>query len=102
MPGLRLRWRIAPPHITGCCCEWFSQDCACVCRHRHRTVSDMQDAAMLDLASHEDSLPGRQRTGSPQKPVRASRRQFRVQGRIADDGCSLNLRLRITSPDGEP
>ena len=59
----------------------------------------MLDALAL---SHEDAWPARQRSGSPQKPARASRRQFRVQGKLAEDGCSLNLRLRITSPDGGP
>ena len=59
----------------------------------------MPDALSL---SHEEAWPGRQRSGSPQKHARASRRQFRVQGKLAEDGCSLNLRLRITSPDGGP
>ena len=63
----------------------------------------MQEAHFLADAMHEEHhQPSRLRASSPSKAHKSSRREFRVHGKVADDAQCLNLRLRITSPDGAP
>ena len=79
---------------------WHSiRPCCAGCRHR--TVSDMHEAHFLEQPAHEEHhAPSRLRSSSPSKVHKGSRREFRVHGKVGDNVQCLNLRLRITSPDG--
>ena len=61
----------------------------------------MHEMTLAPEHGHEGQHPiARQRSGSPAKAHKGSRRTFRVHGKVADDAACLNLRLRIVSPDG--